>query len=175
SPSGRSAERAGSGCCSRWSSPRPRVAGCRRPSRVCWTTFSTTRKRCCWSASTASPSRASRSRSAEPPLTRAPGRNMSTDTYHVVVIGGSFAGLAAAIQLGRARRRVLVVDGGKPRNRFSRSSHGFLGQDGRPPAEILATFREQVLAYPTVRFQAAEVDDARESGEGDFAVALSTG
>lgn len=100
---------------------------------------------------------------------------MSTDTYHVVVIGGSFAGLAAAIQLGRARRRVLVVDGGKPRNRFSRSSHGFLGQDGRPPAEILATFREQVLAYPTVRFQAAEVDDARESGEGDFAVALSTG
>jgi thioredoxin reductase len=100
---------------------------------------------------------------------------MSTETYHVIVVGGSFAGLAAAIQLGRARRRVLVVDAGKPRNRFARSSHGFLGQDGRSPAEILDTFRAQVLAYPTVQFLAEEAGDARRTGEGEFDVALSSG
>lgn len=100
---------------------------------------------------------------------------MSTETYHVVVVGGSFAGLAAAIQLGRARRRVLVVDAGKPRNRFARSSHGFLGQDGRSPAEILDTFRAQVLAYPTVRFVAGEARDAIRLGEGEFEVTLSSG
>jgi len=100
---------------------------------------------------------------------------MSTETYHVIVVGGSFAGLAAAIQLGRARRRVLVVDAGKPRNRFARSSHGFLGQDGRSPAEILDTFRAQVLAYPTVRFQAGEASDAQRDGDGDFTVTLSSG
>lgn len=99
---------------------------------------------------------------------------MSAETYHAVVVGGSFAGLAAAIQLGRARRRVLVVDAGKPRNRFAHSSHGFLGQDGRSPAEILDTFRAQILAYPTVRFQDAEVSDAHSNGEGDFTVVLSS-
>jgi thioredoxin reductase len=101
--------------------------------------------------------------------------NMSTESYHAIVVGGSFAGLAAAIQLGRARRRVLVVDAGKPRNRFARAAHGFLGQDGRPPAEILDTFRAQVLAYPTVRFLSGEASDARRRGEGDFAVDLASG
>ncbi|HEY0969354.1 MAG TPA: NAD(P)/FAD-dependent oxidoreductase [Gemmatimonadales bacterium] len=100
---------------------------------------------------------------------------MSTETYHVIVVGGSFAGLAAAIQLGRARRRVLVVDAGSPRNRFAHASHGFLGQDGRSPAEIVDTFRAQVLAYPTVRLLAGEVDDANRDGEGDFTVTLASG
>jgi thioredoxin reductase len=100
---------------------------------------------------------------------------MSNETYHAVIAGGSFAGLGAAIQLGRARRRVLVVDSGMPRNRFARSSHGFLGQDGRSPAEIMETFRAQVAAYPTVGFRAGEVSDARPSGDGEFTVALSSG
>jgi len=81
---------------------------------------------------------------------------MPSDTYEAVVVGGSFAGLSAAMQLGRARRRVLVVDAGLPRNRFADASHGFLGQDGRTPAEILETARAQVLAYPTVEFRADE-------------------
>ena len=51
--------------------------------------------------------------------------------YDVIVVGGSFAGLSAALQVARARRRVLVVDAGNPRNRFAAHSHGFLGQDGR--------------------------------------------
>jgi thioredoxin reductase len=100
---------------------------------------------------------------------------MSGEAYDVVVVGGSWAGLAAAMQLGRARRRVLVVDAGLPRNRFARSSHGFLGQDGRAPAAILETFRAQVLAYPTVRLHAGEAEEARASADAGFTVELSSG
>ncbi|AIO29880.1 FAD dependent oxidoreductase [Burkholderia cepacia] len=52
------------------------------------------------------------------------------DHHEVIVIGGSFAGLSAAMQLARARRRVLVIDAGRPRNRFAAHAHGFFGQDG---------------------------------------------
>ncbi|MFN6996219.1 MAG: NAD(P)-binding protein, partial [Aquincola tertiaricarbonis] len=51
--------------------------------------------------------------------------------FDAIVVGGSFSGLSAALQLARARRRLLVVDAGLPRNRFAAHSHGFLGQDGR--------------------------------------------
>ena len=71
-------------------------------------------------------------------------------SYDVIVIGGSFAGQSAAMQLARARRKVLVVDGGKPRNRFAETSHGFLGQDGRTPAAIIDEASRQLAAYPTV-------------------------
>jgi len=60
--------------------------------------------------------------------------------FDIIIVGGSFAGQAAAIQLGRARRRVLLLDAGQPRNRFAQASHGFfLGQDGQAPAAIMAT------------------------------------
>jgi thioredoxin reductase len=68
----------------------------------------------------------------------------------IIIIGGSFAGLAAATQLGRARRRVRVLDTGLPRNRFSPAAHGVLGHDGLAPGEILAMARAQLAAYPTV-------------------------
>jgi thioredoxin reductase len=105
---------------------------------------------------------------------------MSTDTYDAIVIGGSWAGLSAAMQLGRARRRVLVVDAGQPRNRFARTSHGFLGQDGRTPAEVLETGRAQVLAYPTVEFLCGEVThaeprDGDPRADGAFDIALASG
>lgn len=77
--------------------------------------------------------------------------------YDALVVGGSFAGLAAATYIARAQRRVLVVDGGQPRNRFSPAAHGFLGHDGQPPGEILATARRQVLAYSTTAFRTGEV------------------
>ena len=99
---------------------------------------------------------------------------MDSDRYDVVVVGGSFAGLAAALQLARARRRVLVVDAGRPRNRFTRASHGFLGQDGRAPAEIMDTARAQVLAYPTAEFVADEVTHARAIEDG-FQLTLASG
>jgi thioredoxin reductase len=100
---------------------------------------------------------------------------MSEQAYDVVVVGGSWAGLAAALQLGRARRRVLVVDAGQPRNRFAHASYGFLGQDGQPPAAILHTFRTQVLAYPTVRHLAGRGEDAVAGDDGGFAVHLEGG
>jgi thioredoxin reductase len=70
--------------------------------------------------------------------------------YDVIVIGGSYAGMAATLQLVRARRSVLVIDAGERRNRFARHSHGFLGQDGVPPDEIAASARRQIEAYPTL-------------------------
>ncbi|SMG54894.1 NAD(P)/FAD-dependent oxidoreductase [Paraburkholderia susongensis] len=76
--------------------------------------------------------------------------------YDVIVIGGSFAGLSAAMQLARARRRVLVLDGRRPRNRFAPHSHGFLGQDGKAPSEIIGEATAQLAAYPTARVVTSE-------------------
>lgn len=96
---------------------------------------------------------------------------MSNDA---IVVGGSFAGLSAAMQLARARQRVLVVDSGLPRNRFAAAAHGFLGQDGRSPAAILREAGDQIMAYPTVRRIAGEAVSAR-AGDGGFAVTLADG
>lgn len=96
-----------------------------------------------------------------------------TPDHDVIIIGGSYAGLSAALQLARARRRVLVVDAGERRNRFAASSHGFLTQDGSDPAAIAATARAQLLAYPTVTWRDDRVVGV-EVGE-PFAVALASG
>jgi len=76
----------------------------------------------------------------------------------VIIIGGSFAGLAAALQLGRARRTVTVLDTGRPRNRFAGHSHGLLGHDHKPPLDILAEARQQLARYPTVRLVNARAE-----------------
>lgn len=95
-------------------------------------------------------------------------------TYDVIVVGGSFAGLSAAMQVARARRRVLLVDAGQPRNRFAAHSHGFLGQDGKAPHEIVAEARRQLAAYPTVEFADGLASAARRTADG-FAVVLGDG
>jgi thioredoxin reductase len=92
----------------------------------------------------------------------------------VIVIGGSFAGLSAAMQLARARRRVLLIDAGEPRNRFAAAAHGFLGQDGVAPHVIRATARAQLAAYPTVRFHEGVATAATASAEG-FSVTCADG
>jgi thioredoxin reductase len=92
----------------------------------------------------------------------------------VIVIGGSYAGLSAALQLVRARRRVLVIDAGVRRNRSAAHSHGFLGQDGRDPAEIAAKGRAEVLAYPTARWIDTSVESVARADNG-FAVTVATG
>jgi thioredoxin reductase len=76
----------------------------------------------------------------------------------VIIIGGSFAGLAAALQLGRARRKVTVLDTGLPRNRFAGHSHGLLGHDHKPPLDILAEARQQLARYPAIRLVNARAD-----------------
>ncbi|SCB37079.1 NAD(P)/FAD-dependent oxidoreductase [Rhizobium hainanense] len=84
-------------------------------------------------------------------------------THDVIVIGGSYAGMAAALQLLRARRKVLVIDAGKRRNRFAEESHGFLGQDGVNPGEIARKAREQLFAYPTLSW----IEGMAEQAEGE--------
>ncbi|MFC3076759.1 NAD(P)/FAD-dependent oxidoreductase [Phenylobacterium terrae] len=91
--------------------------------------------------------------------------------YDVIIVGGSFAGLSAAMQLARAQRRVLLVDAGRPRNRFAEASHGFLGQDGAAPAAIVREGLRQLSAYPTVDFVDGQAVAARAAGEA-FAVDL---
>ncbi|QOU07726.1 NAD(P)/FAD-dependent oxidoreductase [Pseudomonas fluorescens] len=70
--------------------------------------------------------------------------------HDVIIVGGSYAGLSAGLQLARARRKVLVIDAGLRRNRFAATSHGFLGQDGQAPGIIAAEGRSQLMEYPTV-------------------------
>lgn len=70
--------------------------------------------------------------------------------YEVVIIGGSYAGLSAALPLARARRQVLIIDAGQRRNRFAEHSHNFLTQDGRSPSAIAAEARTQVKKYSTI-------------------------
>ncbi|QNF32830.1 NAD(P)/FAD-dependent oxidoreductase [Adhaeribacter swui] len=73
--------------------------------------------------------------------------------FDVIIVGGSYSGLAAAMSLGRALRRVLVLDSGKPCNQQTPHSHNFITQDGYTPKQIRTTAREQVAQYPTVVFQ----------------------
>jgi thioredoxin reductase len=82
--------------------------------------------------------------------------------HDVIIVGGSYAGLSAALRLGRARRRVLVIDAGQRRNRAASHAHGFLGHDGRPPGEIAAQGRAEVLAYPTVALVETTATAARK-------------
>ena len=94
--------------------------------------------------------------------------------YDVIVIGGSYAGMAAALQLVRARRAVLVIDAGQRRNRFASHSHGYLSQDGVPPGEIAAQARRQLHAYPTLAWLDVSVDGA--AGQVDhFTVTTADG
>ncbi|TRX75281.1 NAD(P)/FAD-dependent oxidoreductase [Pseudomonas mangiferae] len=86
--------------------------------------------------------------------------------YDVIIIGGSYAGLSAGLQLARARRRVLVMDAGERRNRFGSLSHGFLTQDGVAAADIAAKGRAQLMAYDTVDWLPARVDRAQRHAEG---------
>ena len=91
-----------------------------------------------------------------------------------IVIGGSFAGLSAATQLARARRDVVVLDTGLPRNRTSPSAHGLLGYDGAPPEAILTAARFQLGRYPNARVRVAPAISARRTDDG-FVVGIDGG
>ena len=68
------------------------------------------------------------------------------ETYDVVVVGGGASGLSGALALARARRSVLVVDAGEPRNAPAGHVHNYLAREGMPPADLLSAGRDEVLA-----------------------------
>src|SRR5699024_2659621 len=89
----------------------------------------------------------------------------SSEHWDAVVVGGGAAGLSAAQMLGRSRRRVLVVDSGRPRNRFAAHVHGVLGHDGVEPAELVRRGREELRQYDvTVRSGSVTSVDDDEDG-----------
>src|SRR6478752_8898813 len=98
----------------------------------------------------------------------------NTNTYDVIIIGGSYAGLSAAMALGRSLRNVLIIDSGKPCNRQTPHSHNFLTQDGATPAAIAAIGREQVLAYPTIQLKQGKVVNTVQEHNA-FTVTTETG
>src|SRR5690349_23616689 len=94
--------------------------------------------------------------------------------FDVIIIGGSYAGLATAMALGRALRNVLVIDGGNPCNKQTPHSHNFLTNDGKTPKEIASLARQQVQMYDTIGF----LDDLVTAGnktENGFEIQVHTG
>jgi thioredoxin reductase len=87
--------------------------------------------------------------------------------HDVIIVGAGPAGLSAALVLGRARRGVLVVDSGRPRNRFARELHGYLSRDGIAPLGLLALGRREIARYG-VQWREGEVVRARASARGFF-------
>jgi thioredoxin reductase len=99
---------------------------------------------------------------------------MSGNLYDVAIIGGGAAGLSAALVLSRARRRVLVVDAGAPRNAPAAHMHGYLSRDGLAPAALLDTGRHEVTGYGGEVVTDAVTDVDRRGGS-NFGLRLSSG
>lgn len=89
------------------------------------------------------------------------------------MVGDGVAGLSAALTLGRARRRTLVLGAGAPRNAAAQRMHGFLSREGMPPGELLAISRRQIEQYPDVAFADEFVLEVERHGTGFVARAES--
>ena len=77
---------------------------------------------------------------------------LDKNEFDVIIIGGSYSGLSAAMALGRALRNVLIIDSGNPCNIQTPHSHNFITQDGKTPQEISLTAKQQVEKYETIKF-----------------------
>ena len=97
-----------------------------------------------------------------------------TKMNDVIIVGGSFAGFSAAMQLVRGHRQVTVIDNGAPRNRFAAKSHGFFGLDNVTPAEIRERAIAQLAEYPTFQLVAGLATSAEKITDG-FEVTLADG
>ena len=95
-------------------------------------------------------------------------------TYDVVIAGGGPAGLAAALTLGRSRKRVLLCDAGPRRNAAAVHMRNFVTRDGITPAEFRRIGRQQLEPYASVETREARIEDVRGT-RGSFDVRLSTG
>ncbi|MBC8051902.1 MAG: NAD(P)/FAD-dependent oxidoreductase [Sphingobacteriaceae bacterium] len=94
--------------------------------------------------------------------------------YDVIIVGGSYSGLAAGMTLGRALKSVLIIDDGKPCNRQTPHSHNFITQDGKTPGEIAALARQQVEMYTTIEFFRGLATAGKKNSNG-FEIGVSSG
>lgn len=99
---------------------------------------------------------------------------MNEAMYDALIIGGGPAGLNAALMLGRARKKAVVIDEGRPRNAVTREAHGFLTRDGIPPGELRRIAKEQIARYPGISFIE---DEARSvtGTDGHFQITTAQG
>lgn len=100
--------------------------------------------------------------------------NMDSNFFEAIIIGGSYAGLSAAMALGRSLRDVLIIDSGLSCNRQTPHSHNFITQDGEKPAVIAKAAKKQVLKYDTVKFLDGLVLSAQKTESG-FSIATNSG
>lgn len=99
---------------------------------------------------------------------------LNKQLYDVAIVGGGPAGLNAALVLGRARKNVVVIDEGRPRNAVTREAHGFITRDGISPSDFRRIAKEEISAYPSVSF----VEDTAESitgSNGHFQISTEQG
>lgn len=99
---------------------------------------------------------------------------MNETLFDAIIVGGGPAGLNAALMLGRARKKAVVLDEGLPRNAVTREAHGFLTRDGIPPGELRRLAKEQITRYPGITF----IEDSAQSvtgKDGDFQIATAQG
>jgi thioredoxin reductase len=97
-----------------------------------------------------------------------------TRNWDCIIVGGGAAGLSAALVLGRARKRGLLVDAGDQSNRPAPGIGGLLGHDTRPPDELYAAGRRELMAYPSIEVRPGRVTAASPQ-DGGFRVMLSDG
>lgn len=89
-----------------------------------------------------------------------------TINYEIIIIGGSYAGLSAAMSLGRALRQVLVIDSGSACNKQTPHSHNFITQDGEKPQAIAAKAKAQLLSYDSITLRNDVVINVKKSTIG---------
>lgn len=87
-------------------------------------------------------------------------------TFDVIIIGGSYSGMAAAMALGRSLKQVLIIDSGLPCNRQTPHSHNFLTHDGKKPADIAREARLQLEQYPGIQWLTAKATDGQQTDQG---------
>jgi thioredoxin reductase len=95
-------------------------------------------------------------------------------SFDVIIIGGSYAGLSAGMALGRALRKVLIIDSGKPCNAQTPYSHNFLTQDGKTPQQIAMIAREQLNQYKTIENHTGVAKSGKKTNDG-FEIAIGSG
>jgi thioredoxin reductase len=99
---------------------------------------------------------------------------MTKHQFDVIIVGGSYSGLAAAMALVRSLRKVLIIDSGKPCNAQTLHSHNFLTQDGKTPQEISSLAKQQVEKYDTVKFFKGVAEKANKTATG-FDIYVTSG